>query len=270
MEFRMNKDLTIALYKAINEADAPREIKHWHSSSIAKCPRALYFERKKIAGIPDNEPGGGKKLRWRSGHAIEATIRPELEKIYPKLITNVRLTNATLDLTGEFDCYDPESRTLISVKSVHDFAFITVNGVNGLKDKVGVKISQKTGKEIGDYGLKTEPYIHHQWQEHSYVQLMSHKHTVLSRLGELPVPEHIIYVYITLGGLIACYETDVKPELLSLVERKTQYLKDCWENNIVPACLCQEGREMYLVSDQYCPYKTATGCCDEALNKELV
>lgn len=280
----MDNTLTISLYLAINETDQPREISHWHASSIAKCPRALYFERKGIKGLPSNEPSGAKKLRWRSGHAIEATIRPELEKLYPQMLANVRFTNTELDLTGEFDGYDPTTKTLISVKSVHDFAFITRDNVTGLKERTGTDARGKAAFE-----LKKEPYIHHQWQEHSYVILLRHAHTKSHgayQLGEL-VPyevspleitqplsmqplsvEHITYVYITLSGLIACYTTDVNPEILDKVERKLTYLRECWEKNELPVCLCQDGREMYQVTDQYCPYRNGEICCDENLIKE--
>lgn len=271
----MNKDLTIALYSAINEQDRPRDIQHWHASSIAKCPRALYFERKGIPGLKENKPGGGKKLRWRSGHAIESTIRPELEKVFPGAISNVRFTNEELDLTGEFDLYHPESKTLISVKSIHDFAMKTLDGTTGLKEDTGAKNAR--GNIV--WGLKKEPYIHHQWQEHAYVLLMSHKATQVNlNLGGLSYTpdlwskvvevENITYVYISLGGLIVCYTTPVNPEILDLVTRKVAYLNDCWSKNEVPACLCQEGREMYQVQDQYCPYRTETGCCNENLIKE--
>jgi hypothetical protein len=246
------QDLRIKLYNAINESDKPREVNHWHASSIAKCPRALYFERKGIPGLKENEAGGGKKLRWRAGHAIEATIRPELEKIYPKLLTNVRFTNEELDLTGEFDGYDPESRTLISVKSVHDFAMKTINGDTGLKENTGK--TNARGNIV--WALKKEPYIHHQWQEHAYVLLM--------QPGTWEVGQ-ITYVYITLGGLIDTYTTPVIDEILKRVSDKVTYLNEAWSAQIPPVCLCYEGLEMYQVTDQYCAYRTASGCCDEKL-----
>jgi len=279
----MNKELTIQLYKCINENDTPREIAHWHCSSVSRCPRALFYERLGLPGLPSNEPGGGKKLRWRAGHAIEASIRPELEKLYPKLLTNVRFTNQELDCTGEFDGYDPESKTLISVKSVHDFAFITRGDTNGLKEKVGVKKSPKTGKEINDYDLKKTPYIHHEWQEHAYVLLMQDDLTDVLDDGYDPESktlispekwqvEHITYVYITLGGLIACYTTEVQPDLVDRVKNKLEYLNKFWslgsERKSLPMCTCSPGQEMYDVQDQYCPWKYEGGCCSEDLITE--
>lgn len=276
----MNKELTIKLYGAINENDTPREINNWHCSSISKCPRALFYERLGIPGLPSNEPGGGKKLRWRAGHAIEASIRPELEKLYPNLLTNVRFTNQELDLSGEFDGYDPDSKTLISVKSVHDFAFITRGDTNGLKEKVGVKKSPKTGKEINDYDLKKTPYIHHEWQEHAYVLLMNDPTTMVNtHLGYINVDatdnsqvEHITYIYITLGGLIACYTTEVQPDLVNRVKNKLEYLNKFWSlgdaRKSLPMCTCSPGQEMYQEQNQFCNYRTESGCCDEDLIKE--
>jgi hypothetical protein len=270
--------LTNDLYRCIDENDRPREIKHWHCSSIAKCPRALYFERLKVPELVENQPGAGKKLRWRAGHAIEATIRPELEKVFPKMLSNIRFTNDELDLTGEFDGYDLKSKSLISVKSTHDFAMITLNGKTGLKDKIGMKISTRSGKPVIDWGLKTEPYIHHQWQEHAYVALFEDRHTNVDELGDfldgggvkefvqkLSGVENIIYVYITLGGLIDTYQTAVNPEILARVKAKVAYLNKCWAEKTLPICTCREGQEMFNETNQYCGYKTKTGCCSAEL-----
>lgn len=270
----MNKELTIALYRAINTADPPRPIDNWHASSIAKCPRALFLERMGVLPLPSNEPGGGKKLRWRAGHAIEATIRPELEKVFPDLVTNVRFTNFELDLTGEFDAYDPTSKILISVKSVHDFAMITRDNVTGLKEANGTN-----AKGQNSWKVKQTPYTHHEWQEHSYVLLMNDPHTVVSvspetvKDGDVVVPfapwevEKVIYIYITLGGMITCYTTEVKPAIVERVKAKLKYLHECWLSQTLPVCLCQEGQEMYLVQDQYCSFKTEGGCCSVSLLK---
>lgn len=248
----MDTELKIALYQAVNDNDQQRPIDHWHCSSIAKCPRSLFYERKGITPTAE-EPGAGKKLRWRAGHAIETAIRPELQKLFPKLETNIRFTNEDLDLSGEFDAYDPETKTLISVKSVHDYAMVTKDGVVGLKEEIGKEISSRTGKEIIKWGLKAEPYIHHQWQEHAYVLM-----------GEWQV-EYISYVYITLSGLMACYTMPVNMHILQRVGDKVTYLNTYWEQNKLPVCLCQPDQEMYAVTDQYCNYKTDDGCCSEAL-----
>lgn len=254
----MASDLTAKLYQAINEADKPREIKHWHASSIAKCPRALYFERKGVPGLPENEPGGGKKLRWRGGHAVEAAIRPELEKIYPGLQTNIRMTNPKIDLTGEFDGYDPVSETLISVKSTHDFAFISREGRTGLKKDTGERNAR--GNKI--YTFNENPYISHEWQEASYV--------ILSDNENFEIKE-IVYIYITLGGLIDTFRTPVKPEIVKRVSDKLEYLNKCWADSTLPICLCQPGKEMFDVTDQYCDYRTDIlgVCCSPKLVEAL-
>lgn len=251
----MASDLTQQLYREIDNADQPREINHWHASSIGKCPRALYYERKKVAPLPENEPGAGKKLRWRGGHAVEEAIRPTLEAIYPNLQTNKRFTSEKLDLTGEFDGYDPDSRSLISVKSVHDFAFTAIDGKTGLKEKKGMKMG-RNGREVTDWGHKQKAYPHHQWQEHAYVPLLKE--------ADMEV-EHTIYIYITLGGLIDTFREPVSPLILKRVLDKVEYLNKCWRDSTLPVCLCQPGQEMYDVTDQYCPYKTVTGCCSESL-----
>lgn len=272
----MASELTAKLYEVINEQDQPREIKHWHASSIAKCPRALYYER---LGVPTlNEPGGGKKLRWRGGHAVESAIRPTLETIYPNLLTNIRFTNEELDLTGEFDGYDPDSKSLISVKSTHDFAFTSVDGKMYLKEKKGMK-QGRNGREVTDWGRKENPYTHHEWQEASYVLLMNCES--ITKIDspqytkdELPAPanwpvENIIYVYITLGGLIDTFRTPVKPEIVKRVQDKLQYLTACYRDSTLPICLCQPGKEMYDVTDQYCNYKTDNDCCSPQLIERL-
>jgi hypothetical protein len=301
----INKQLTVDLYQSINARDRQREINHWHCSSLAKCPRALFLERKQVAGLPDNEPGGGKKLRWRAGHAIEGTIRPELKEKYPNLLANIRMTSKALDLTGEFDGYDPDTKALVSVKSVHDFAMITRDGEIGLKEEIGTKMG-RNGREVKDYALKTDPYHHHEWQEASYAILQEEADTTAQQLVivghakvEVPIPgwvdgkivtvdtiieerpiydnvpikfipgmwpvEQITYVYITLGGLIACYSTPVKPEILQRVKIRLESLKDCWANNKLPICACHEEDEMWKVQNQYCPYRNQSDCCSASL-----
>lgn len=268
----MATDLTAKLYDIIDKRDGEREILNWHASSIAKCPRALYYERKKIKGLPLNKIKPGKKLRFRGGHSIEATIREDLEVLYPNLLSNVRFTNQELDLTGEFDAYDPDSKTLISVKSVHDFAFISIEGKMVLKHKIGTKIN-RAGREVNDYGQKKDPYIHHEWQEHSYKLLFSSDKTLQTIEDGVAVEidpadwqvENIDYIYITLGGLMDTFRTSVQPAITKRVQDKLKYLNECYKSSTLPVCLCQPGQEMYDVTDQYCPYKTETGCCSPSL-----
>lgn len=267
----MNRDLTVALYQAVNDAPADERSNLWHASSIAKCPRSLYLGRQGVPGLEDNEPGAGKKLRWAAGHAIEATIRPYLLANFPGAATNLRFTNERLALTGEFDGYDRATRQLFSVKSVHDYAFITKDGQSGLKEAIGNKVSPRTGREVVEWGLKSDPYIHHLWQEHAYSLLLAQPDTLLddatgtSTINPEDYPvQWLTFIYITLGGQMACYTTEVDKSILSRLERKVAYLNESWGTQTAPLCLCQPDKEMYRVTDQYCPYKTAEGCCEEA------
>lgn len=258
-------NLTKLLYEAIDTRDRPRYIKHWHASSLAKCPRALFLERLGVPELAENRPKAGKKLRWRAGHAIEATIRPELQKVFPSMVANVRFFNEGLDLTGEFDGYDPVTKALISVKSVHDFAMITRQGRTGLKERLGTN-----AKGQATWKIKEDPYIHHEWQEHSYVTMMRDPKTVrvddgnAFALPEWPVDE-ILYVYITLGGLIDTFRTPVRPELLKRVVDKLKYLNKCWAAQELPLCLCRPGQEMFDETNQWCGYRTKDGCCADKL-----
>lgn len=195
--------ITTELYNSVAKSYRPREIDHWHCSSIAKCPAALYLERK---GTPPlSLPGAGKMLRWAAGHAIEEVIRPHLQSVYPTMLSNVRFLNKDLDLTGEYDGYDPVTKTLISVKSVHDYAMITRDGRTALKEDTG-KLNAR-GSKVWDF--KDAPYAHHEWQEHAYVLLMSKKNNHYINFDQLQDElvsqfdvAFITYVYITLSGLI--------------------------------------------------------------------
>jgi len=264
-------ELSIKIYQAIADNREPRRVERWHASSIAKCPRALYFERKGVEPLPENLPGGGKILRWGAGHALEGALRPHLTSVYKDLQANVLLRNETLCLGGEYDAYSPSEKELISVKSVHDYAMITRQGRTGLKERVG---TNDFGKAIWDF--KSEPYLHHQWQEHAYILMANHPDTFVYDRETKQKSEHnlevekITYIYITLSGLIDTYTTPVNPEILERVEGKVNYLNECWENEELPVCLCHEGYEMFKMTDQYCDYRSATGCCDESLIKEEV
>lgn len=228
-------DLTAQLYGEITKANQPRAFKQWHASSIAKCPKYQYLARQ---GVPyTNVATGAKMLRWQVGHSVEATIRGYLEKIFPRMISNLRMFDAGLDLTGEIDAYAPDSRTLISVKSVHP---------NAVRYK---KVSE-TRHHLRD----DKPYIHHEWQEHAYTPL-------LAKL-DMEV-DNIVYLYISLSGLLVPYSTPVKPGITQAVLERLNVLNTSWAAQTAPDCVCKEGQPMYKETNQYCDYKNAMGCCDE-------
>lgn len=266
----LNKALSIEVYQKIAEARQPRKIHHFHASSIARCPRALYFERKGVQAL--SEPTGAKILRWETGHALEASIRPYLKALYPNLISNVRLTNKTLDCTGEFDNYDPDSKTLIEIKSVHPYAVITRQGQTTLKLNVA-----ESG-EKAKWEPKPTPYLNHEYQNHAYALLMKHPDTTVDHpdseineqipLGVTPV-EKITYIYVTLGGLLVSYTTPVKPDVIEAVEGKLRAMREYWAGDIMPPCNCHEGKLFWGEVNQWCDFKSDDGCCNPKLLEEL-
>lgn len=233
---RFNVDeLTSNLYNLIRNDDKPRVMEHWHASSIAKCPKEQYLMRK--GALPIAEPGAGKILRWKAGHIIEGVIRPYLKELYPNLESNFRMTNKELDLTGEYDNYDADSKTLIEIKSVSGHA-------------VRYRRKEETRHHLRDDG----PYLHHEWQQHAYVIL----------LKELGIPvERIIYLYITLDGLLVPYETPVNPLILEQVEETVRELNIAWAMQEAPDCVCgDEDDPLYKGSFQWCQFKTDYNCCE--------
>lgn len=227
-------DLAIKLYTSIKKADEQREMEMWHASSLAQCSRAQYFKRKGVA--PLNDVGAGKILRWKAGHLMEEAIRPFLQDSYPKLKSNERLENKELDLTGEYDNYDPVSKTIFEIKSVHQFAFLN-------KKKADERFHLRD----------QQPYLHHRVQNHSYVKLLDDE------------PEKITYVYITLDGRIATYSEDVNPQVMEVVDAKLAELNNAWQTQTPPACTCVEGDMFYKGVNQYCDYKEDDTCCDLSL-----
>lgn len=218
-------DLSVKLYTALWENDKRRDDDHWHASSLAKCPREQYFERLGVA--PTQKPTGAKVLRWQVGHKVEEVIRPYLLGLYPNLQSNVRLSKGSL--TGEYDNYDPDSKTLIEIKSVHPFA-------------------------MGHLEKKPEPYLHHIVQNHAYVELMG---------GE---PERITFIYIGLDGRLMDVTIEVDPEYLSLVRKRLTALDEAWEAKTPPDCICnQTDHPLYKCQMQYCSYKEKDECCSLAL-----
>lgn len=224
-----NKDLAIALYESVRAEDEPRVLKAWHASSIAECPRTHYYKR--IGVKPLKTMTGALLLRFQAGHIIEGFIRPHILKQYPKLKSNVRLNDKELDLTGEYDNYDPETKQLIEIKSVHPWAF---------------KHLQKEGK----------PYLHHEYQQHAYKILLKEV-------------EHITYVYIALDGQIEVFTTKPSEVIETNVRKRVELLNKAWEAQEPPLCLCgDESNPLYKGQMQYCDYKTDTDCCSlELLEK---
>lgn len=227
-------DLSTQLYQEIVKANQPRKFSQWHASSLAKCPKYQYLARQ---GVPyTNIPTGAKMLRWDVGHSVEEKIRTHLKKLFPRMIANLRMVDSDLDLTGEIDGYDPASKTLISVKSVHPNA-------------VRYKRKGETRHHLRD----DKPYIHHEWQEHAYVPL-------LAKL-DMEV-DNIVYLYISLSGLLVPYSTSVKPDITQAVLNRLTTLNSFWTAQTAPECVCKEDQPMYKETNQYCDYKNEMGCCD--------
>jgi CRISPR/Cas system-associated exonuclease Cas4 (RecB family) len=228
-----NRDLPIRLYEAIHAGDEPREYNHWHASALTKCPREQWLLRK---GVPKTRQiGGGLKLRWQVGHAVEERVRPYLKSIYPELESNVRLTSEELQLTGEFDNYDPITRTIIEVKSVHPYAF-------------------KRTKPGEPDGLRDDkPYVHHEYQNHAYVLLMNEEDLT---------PESITYLYVSLDGRICAYTTPVQDLLVVNVRKRLELLNSAWETGIAPPCWCADkAHPLYDVSMKWCDYQQEGHAC---------
>lgn len=239
-----------ALYDAIVADNEQREMKHWHASSIASCPRAQYMQRKGIKRY--QEPTGAKILRWQAGHSVEEAIRPHIEKVYGKLDSNVRLTSETLDLTGEYDNLTVKDKRLIEIKSVHDLAFVDKDGVTGLKEDTG-QVGPRGGKQ---YRVKPSPYLHHELQNHAYVLLLQEQGIEVTNID---------YVYVSLSGRLVVYSTKVQPELLEAVKRRLKVLSDAWKAQDPPSCICKEyDNPLYDSVLRWCDYKQETNntCCE--------
>lgn len=243
--------LSVKLYQTIHELNKPRVMEKWHASSIAECPRTQYFRRKGVPAL--SEPSAALMLRWKAGHAIETAIRPYLEHVFPDIVSNERLENNIL--TGEYDNYVPKDKAIIEVKSVHDYAFKEHGGEVYLKEQDG---THPNGNK--KWIPKLTPYLHHELQNHCYVKL-------LREAGK--EVEKIIYVYISLSGRIATYETAVQPKLVEAVERRLKELNKAWESQTPPDCVCSPDNALFDSVLQYCPYKTEQGCCDLELLKKL-
>lgn len=231
------------LYESIKQDDTPRVMEHWHASSLAKCPRTQYLMRKGAKAI--QEPGAGKILRWKAGHIIEEVIRPHLRQQFPGLTSNKRLTSEKLDLSGEYDNFDPISKRLIEIKSVSSHAV------------------RYRKKEEDRHNLRDDhQYLHHEWQQHAYVLLLQ-EHGIKV--------ESITYLYITLDGLLVPYETPVSPLILEQVKQRLDVLNDAWMKQELPECLCgNEDDPMFNCEYRWCDYKTDWNCCEVPVPEEVV
>lgn len=252
----LSNDISIALYRSIKEENKERVFKNWHASSMAMCPRAHYFKR---LGVPPlNEPTGAKILRWGAGHHMEKAIRPHIEKLYSGVGSNERMTSETMHLTGEFDNFSKDELTLIEIKSVSDYAFWEEGDNLGLKEEQGTRINNR-GTEVKKYGIKDNPYLHHEIQQHCYVLL----------LEELGVEvKHIDYVYISLNGRVVAYKTEPRQELIDAVKRRLKTLNDAWDAKEPPECVCNPDNALWGAVLQWCDYRTEDSCCDLKLMEE--
>ena len=251
----LDNERAISLYQSIKDSNERRVYEHWHASSISDCPRAHYYKRLGIE--PLRKPSAAMVIRWESGHAIEKTIRQHIENVYGKTVSNVRMTDKELDLTGEFDNMVIANNRLVEIKSVHDLAFIEREGKLSLKEKTGT--AMRAGREINTWGIKDTPYLHHELQNHAYVLLLS-KNNITTK--------NIDYVYISLSGRIVVYTTDVQQELLDNVIKRLSILNEAWNSKELPPCICNDtNHPLYDGVMSYCDYQDPNGgeCCSPQL-----
>lgn len=254
----LSGELSTKLYQSISEDNEERIFDMWHASSLAICPRAHYFKR---ANLPPTAPAptAAKMLRWKAGHLMEEAIRPHVAKVWAgdtKVESNQRLTNKRLQLTGEFDNHAVEGKTLIEIKTVHDYAFIErENTITLKKEKRGEDgnlILSKWGKPA--YEPMLVPYLHHEIQNHGYVLLMAEEKVTIDAID---------YVYITLSGRIVVYHTEVNKKLLERVVERLKLLNEAWKKQTPPDCLCNPNSPLWGGVYQWCDYRVEGGvCCD--------
>lgn len=255
----INTSLQVSIYKTFSDGDVQRPMEHWHCSSLAACPRAQYLQRQGIERL--SKPSGAKVLRWQAGHSIEEAIRPVIETLYPGVSSNVRLYSEELDLTGEYDNYDKTAKRIIEIKSVHDSAFKEDNGQLGLKQQVGI---WQGGRWDGKprWGIKNEPYLHHQMQNHAYALLLKEQ-------GEEVVG--IDYIYISLSGRVVAYSTEIDygGRIMLITRERIRVLNEAWKNQVAPTCICKLGdydnteHELWGAVLKWCDYRNEDDdtCC---------
>lgn len=224
-----DSDISVKLYQSISNANEPRVYEQFHASDIAICPRAHFYKRLGIK--PTSIPSGAKMLRWKAGHLIEEVIREHVKNLYPKALFNQRITEG--GWTGEYDGYDPESKTLISVKSV------------------GPRAVRYRKKDEDRYHLRdNQPYPAHILQEHAYAHLLKDE------------PQNILFLYITLEGLIVPYTAKIDLLALAWVRGRVLELNEALEARTPPDCICTEDQPLYKSLYQFCDYKQEDNCCD--------
>jgi len=254
----MEKDISIKLYQAITDSNERRVFEHWHASSLAECPRAQYFKR--LGVEPLSTVTAAKVLRWKAGHLMEEAIRPIIAKVYGETSSNKRYISKKLDMTGEFDNLVLAGNKLVEIKTVHDMAFIEKDGIVGLKENLGKK-TFSTGREVNTWGVKQTPYLNHEIQNHGYVMLLEEEGIKV---------EGIDYVYISLGGRIVVYTTQVQPELLQNVTTRLNLLNEAWRTKTPPPCICMETTHpLYENTMKWCEFRDEANntCCEIKLSE---
>lgn len=250
----INTDKSVALYKAIADANEERIYELWHASSMAMCPRAHYYKRLAIPETTE-KPTGAKIIRWQAGHNLEAAIRPYIAEVYGGLASNERIISEKLKLTGEFDNLVLADNKLVEIKSVHDFAFIERDGQLALKDQVGVWTNTSKPR----YGIKDTPYLGHELQNHAYVLLLAEQGKEVKEID---------YVYISLGGRIVVYSTIVSEEYLENVKKRLEALNKAWNDRTPPSCICVKEHPLFDSVMRWCPYQQeGKKCCSLDLIK---
>ena len=252
----INNSIAVNLYKLISEANEEREMKEWHASSLAQCPKAQYMKRLGIVSY--TQPTGAKILRWQAGHNIEEAIRPHVTSLYKDVSSNVRLRSEELDLTGEYDNYDADSKRIIEIKSGHDSAFKDENGVTGLKLQDGLWPEGTRWAGKAKWKMNPNPYTHHEWQNYCYKLLLEEKGLEV---------QGIDYVYISLAGRLVTYSTEISDEIMVAVKARIRLLNEAWKSKTPPQCICKIGdfdnREhpMWGGVLQWCDYRRDNDCC---------
>lgn len=259
-------DLSIAIYQSILKARQEREIKCWHASSLAMCPRAQFFARKGVK--PLQEITAAKELRFKVGDKVEDVIRPYIKELFPDAVSNVRFFNKTLDLSGEIDNYSPQLKTIIEVKSVHPAA-----------------VRYRRVDESRNHLRNDRHYTHHEYQQRVYKLLMEHPDTEIKgedgnyKPLEAPLEvEGVVYLYISLAGLLVPYLQKMTPSPIDDdIKKRLAILNLAMTHDTPPDCLCHMDGDLYNGSMQYCPYRTTKpdknnhdpNCCSLSLLKNL-
>lgn len=222
-------DLVFSLYDKIKELDEPRENTLPSGSMIAKCPREQYFT---LTGKePINKLTAAKLLRFKVGHGIEDEVRPYLKELYSNMKFNERLMSEDMNFTGEYDCYDPDSKLLLDVKSVHPFAF---------------KYLEKDPKI----------HLHYQYQLHAYRLLLEEHGNEVDKLGVL---------YVSLDGRLMYLEQEPDEAITKNVKKRIQLITEALEKDEPPECIClNKDHPLYKGQMRFCVFYNSQDkvCCE--------